>query len=224
MNVFTWLYLAALFSFNSTASLITHYDYTLDTATKIVSSKDIHWLRWDKTQGMSVNEALDSNQGWAIANEQQMAGLYNVFFDYKIWTIGDNGGASGQDYTDSITDQLRFIELFGYTNYLPIGDYNGDIYTDAFYQTHALYKSETVEVGAYREAIVNDAFYGTFNMGGQLESYGVGASSELSLPQMDGDINYPWTGIALVKVIAVPEPETVMLFVFSLMILYRRVT
>jgi hypothetical protein len=224
MKVFTWLYLVTLFSFNSTASSITQYDYTLDTATNIVTSKEIRWLRWDQTQGMSVNEALDNNQGWTIANEQQMADLYNAFFDYKIWTIGDNGGASGQNYTDDITDQLRFIELFGYTSYLPIGDNNGDIYTDAFYQSHALYKSETVEVGAYREAIVNDAFYGTFNMGGQLESYGVGASSELTLPQIDGDTNLPWRGVALVKVITVPEPDAVMLFLFSLIILFRRVT
>jgi hypothetical protein len=213
-----YISLLLFISFTSNASLITHNGYTLNTETNIVSSSDIEWLQWDETQGQSIDDALATHDGWALASNEQMAILFNDFFPYQYWSAGDNGGANSLPYTDQVTPQLDFISLFGFTEYVPIGVNGNDVYSDAFYSIKAAYGSN--EQGLYREAIVNDAFAGTFYMGGNMESYGVGASAELTLAQITSDHAFFQQGVALVRSTSVPEPSSLVLMLFGWFLIY----
>ena len=207
--------LIGIASFYSNASLIAHGNYTLDTDTNIVSTEGIEWLQWNETSGLSIDEALNSYSGWSLASNEQMANLFNDFFPYQVWNAGDNGGAYGLPYTDQITSQLNFINLFGYIEYIPLGQNGNDFYTDEFYSIKASYGSDNN--GLYREAIVNDAFAGKFDMGGILESYGVGASSELTLAQISSNVGFYQRGVALVRTTPVPEPSSLLLMLLGVL-------
>lgn len=63
------------------AALITYNDYTLDEATNIVTGGGLEWLQWDETRGQSINSALTkyASQGWGVASNVHMAGLFNAF-------------------------------------------------------------------------------------------------------------------------------------------------
>ena len=201
--------------FYSNASIITYGSYTLSTDSNIVSSKGIEWLQWDETAGLSIDEALNNYNGWSLASNEQMAMLFNDFFSYQVWNVGDNGGAVSLPYTEQITSQLNFLNLFGYIEYIPLGQNGNDLYTDAFYSVKAAYGSDNN--GLYREAIVNDAFAGAFDMGDVLESYGVGASSELTLAQIASNVGFSQRGVAIVRTASVPEPSSLLFMIMGVL-------
>jgi hypothetical protein len=61
---------------------ITHYGYTLNPSTNIVTHTDgTEWLKWDQTLNESIDSALSiyASQGWMLASNTQMAGLFADF-------------------------------------------------------------------------------------------------------------------------------------------------
>jgi hypothetical protein len=80
------------------AGPITHNGYTLDEGTHIVSGGGLEWLQWDQTLGRSVDDVITDPlfAGWRLANNNEMASLFNAF------TLG----ATPWD-TDPTTEQIQ---------------------------------------------------------------------------------------------------------------------
>ena len=146
--------------------------FVLDEGTNIVMDRStgIEWLQWTETTGMSIYEALNLYQddGWRVASEGQMAGLYRRFFPHVTWdddpnTYQTNLGATAPEgvdlwfHHDGIDPSLAFGELFGQVDHLSL---NGGIYVNnqelenvsGRYYTEAIYGAELNADGYYNWA------------------------------------------------------------------------
>lgn len=115
--VFLFLLISPSSSF---AALISHYGYTLDTETNIISNGKLEWLRWDQNKNISWDTSKNSSlySSWDIANNSQVKGLFDDFFSnpYREW---DADPATEQrfrlPYEETYNDrQNAFLDLFGF--------------------------------------------------------------------------------------------------------------
>ena len=112
------------FSLSANATLISHYGYTLDTNTDIVSDGQLEWLRWDVTRDSydTVNNVLAqyAPEGWRLASNTEMVQLIEDFdFQTGFTAIENVTLDTGLRPMNSVSElpYLSFFELFGITNF-----------------------------------------------------------------------------------------------------------
>ncbi len=126
MHIITFLILSILLflPMTSKADFISHNGFTLNTETNIVNGGGLEWIQWDETLGQSVNTALQnhSSDGWRLATNADMAGLFNAFFPSSLFgVVWDDDKTTNQIVetpwtADEDSVQNGFISLFGITN------------------------------------------------------------------------------------------------------------
>jgi len=226
------------------AGPITHNGYTLDEGTHIVSGGGLEWLQWDQTIGRSVNAVITDPlyAGWRLANNNEMASLFNAF------TLG----ATHWD-TDPTTEQIQktawdsseesifnnFMSLFSIT-------YDGSNRVDITYavddpahKTSAFYSegdltSQSYTTGGYIRvgiAGVRDdrTVIATTNRRATIGQKDAEASMYRTEPTPNDfqdalfSLNsQPSVGVALVRVSVVPEPSSFAIFLLGMIGLASR--
>jgi hypothetical protein len=209
----------------SNAGLIT--DYTLDAPSNIVTNSDsgLEWLQWTETVGKSIDwfntdaeaQAL-RDAGWGLASNIQMAGLFNDFgFGGVVWDDDENTGQFVRTGTDgnielSTDIDLIFISLFGDT-YAESGDKHGVVENPLQY-AKALFGNDADNDTKYNLAIVRDDYAVIRERSGILGQINGNAELHADGPRYNSYSSY--YGLALVKVVDVPEPESIALMLLGL--------
>jgi hypothetical protein len=202
--------------------------------THIVSGGGLEWLQWDQTLGRSVDAVLTDPlfAGWRLANNNEMASLFNAF------TLG----VTPWD-TDPTTEQIQktawdsseassfnnFLSLFSLTyNSTTDGKLNRSIEDPlhgalAWYGNGSPFGDPLDPVTGVARALVNDDFTNlpVHKLPGKKE-----AGAELGRDQPSGlhtaDVTYSSgsehssIGVALVRVSAVPGQPTFAIFLLGM--------
>lgn len=147
------------------AAMISYNGYSKADHTNIVRGDGLQWLRWDVTRGMSIQAALAAYQheGWQLASNQQMAGLFNAFqFGKTDWTDAADQtqiGYTGWSFGEQSVHQL-FISMFGLTASASCtqSGQTGNCYadTDRFEMAGALFGNDANQNGWYNLSSVAD--------------------------------------------------------------------
>lgn len=105
-----------LASFNCCAAVIQYEGFSREDSSSIVIGDGLEWLKWDVTKGLSISAAISTyaKDGWLLANNQQMASLFNSFgFGGQKWS----GNISGMQET-YVDHQAGDFGAFWYFNAL----------------------------------------------------------------------------------------------------------
>ena len=199
-----------LCSYNTNASVITYNNYSLDTDTNIVSSyRDIEWLRWSETLGMSIREALNihGSEGWRLASNEEMARLLTDFFSGTYWNPDEETWSYNyfDNYTWGKPEVLGFYSLYG-------GSYN-ERYDQ--YKSSAKFGSDDDGDGFFR----NVSTWSGSGVTGQQVAMGGDIHDYTYEPYVTLDTT-SWGGVALVR--DVPSPATLMILLTGLTMLRIR--
>jgi len=204
----------AVVSFNVNAEIISYYGYTHDTNTEIVTGGGLEWIRWDITRNYdnTINEviALYAAEGWRLASNVEMVQLMENFnFSTGLTAIEEIDVETPLEYLegDSYLPYLRFFELFGITNY--------DAYTyDSVDASQAVYGSDDDNDNYIKHAAVSIHQIGEeYGLAGGGGDYGnvILSSDGFCLDCEYHGSDYA-SGVALVRISAVPVPAAVWLF------------
>ncbi|RVU40272.1 hypothetical protein EOE67_06665 [Rheinheimera riviphila] len=205
-----------LASVSTPAAVIEYKGYSRDSSSNIVTGGGLEWLKWDVTQGMSINEALAAHKGWSLASNLQMASLFNAFqFGASNWHDKENMiQYSDIDWSqDELGDTNAFIDLFGFTSgpwkvCMTPADKNCDIKEDARFYTAAHYGIDNNANGYYNHAYIEDdssSRYSSMFDVEQIDGFAL-LMSDLFL-NVDRDDRSLSFGIALVRIHhATPSP------------------
>jgi hypothetical protein len=211
------------------AALITYNDYTLDTGTNIVSGGGLEWLQWDVTRGQSIGDALTTyaSQGWGIASNTHMAGLFNAF-GFGASTPWDNNENTSQIQAtpwnagdDINSDPIeQFLALFG-ISFLYGGDPSYS--DDHFDMTGAHFGLDSDADGKTNIALLNTDYILAVDAGLERDGHARLLSDTANL-NMFGPLDY--YGVALVRTIApvndVPAPSSYLLLALGIVGLAMR--
>jgi hypothetical protein len=199
---------------------ITHYGYTLNQSTNIVTHTDgTEWLKWDQTLDKSIDSALSiyASQGWMLASNTQMAGLF-ADFGFANGTDEETTYFSGSPYVGGTDVEPHdfFIQLFGTTSYTEGPNYGTG--NDAYQAAKSLFGADLDKDGRFNIAFVMSD--GTHINDGQMQ-HGAHLMDQfwntLSSTSRDD------VGIALVRVAEVDEPGSFAIFTLGLICLgFRR--
>jgi hypothetical protein len=117
------LFLAAT---TTNASTISHYGYSLNPASNIVTSADgsLEWLQWTQTQNMRAADvtAFAAGTEWQLASSAQITDLYEDFFPFSgTWDAEVNFYINNANLPMNELQQRahNFGDLFGIT-YSPV--------------------------------------------------------------------------------------------------------
>lgn len=107
-----------LASLTTQAALVEYNGYSREESSTVVTGKGLEWLKWDVTKGMSIQSALVaySADGWTLASNAQMAGLFNDFqFGKNDWSdVESERQFSGEASVNSATNvATSFFQIFG---------------------------------------------------------------------------------------------------------------
>jgi hypothetical protein len=107
-----------LASVSAPAAVIEYKGYSRDSSSNIVTGGGLEWLKWDVTKGMSIQSALAaySADGWTLASNSHMAGLFNDFqFGKNDWSdLESESQFSGFVSVNSATNvATSFFQVFG---------------------------------------------------------------------------------------------------------------
>jgi hypothetical protein len=197
------------------AALITHNNYTLNTDTNIVSHTDgTEWLQWDVTLNTSIDSALSSyaSQGWMLASNTQMAGLFTDF-GWGSSLVDDDNTVSNMAYSHGTEESAsdKFIQLFGMT-------WSG---SNQALVSDAIFGNDPDQDGFIKLAHIGSDRCLRFNRDGSCSNF----RDDFARYESDF-IRYDEVrssaGIALVRVAVVPEPSASLIFVLGLMGLASR--
>jgi hypothetical protein len=203
------------------AALISYNNYSLNTDTNIVTNNGAEWLQWDVTIGESISSALVeyASEGWMLASNSQMAGLFTDFGwgssvqdDVNILTRGTFSASTDESPMD------KFIELFGSTRV-------DDPRLCREYGAGGLACSHSTSI--YGSDLDNDGLYKIANIYSDYvycRNYCWNTEDSADIGRDYVNISYfsSGAGIALVRVVEVPAPSTVLIFALGLMGLAAR--
>ena len=194
-----------LFLSSGNASIIEHNGYSLDTSTNIVSNGNLEWLRWDKTAGLSIDDAnsLYASSGWRLASNQDMSGLFSSFFSGKAWDDDENTGQGFRYPWDVAEDSaaINLIELFGSTLDAAGASWGGDP-NDMRNRTVVLFGSDLDADNLYNWLLIQDDFT-------EIDGSYVDGDARLQEDSRSASYKESTIGVALVRV--VPEPSVLLL-------------
>jgi len=179
------------------AGLIT--DYVLDNTTNTVfdNRSGLEWLRWDQTDGMTIQQALSDYKagGWQLASNAQAAYLFNTFdLSYGTFTWSEEESleslfnSSSNGLIEATDDrELMLVNLFGIT----FEEYNMGIDPpDGMQYSAAFFGSDVDQDGNYNRMWVMD-------------DYGVNQSkkgrAQFDIDEYDLSSRGRTTGVALVR-------------------------
>lgn len=197
---------------SANAAVVSHYGYSLDTDTNIVTGGGLEWMQWDETIGMSINSALAAHgtEGWRLASNVEMASLFNAFDFGLVFDSDENTyqsiftgwHVSGSQVTN------HFVEIFGDTNadsgFLGVGA------TEPRVWSYAMFGLDIDIDSQYNLAKVGDDWNRPFN---EYQNEGYAA---LIPDIMIATQSTPEWGIALVRTSDVPLPAAAYLFLVAL--------
>ncbi|WDE03629.1 PEP-CTERM sorting domain-containing protein [Thalassomonas viridans] len=192
-------------------------DWSVDRSSNIVSYhgsdsnlSSLEWLRWDATDGMSINEAVDlyGADGWQVATSLETSYMLNDLF------LTGQFNAEYEHIVTSNSLARSFGNLFGYT-------YSAD-YENDFYASYALHLyTDGTSVSTSRAS----------------DEYQIDANGSLRVAEVHAggttfgftrDTKFDFYGIAMVRstgqpATEVPEPSTLAIFALTLTALgFRR--
>lgn len=185
----------------------------------LVEAAGLEWLRWDITNGMSIDQALDIFGGWRLASNNEMNELFNESnitngYDY-VFDGGENDFQVFEDLTARSTP-FEFFKSLGLTSYYCPDDTQDD--RDNILQggcdsyVSALYGADLDGDGLYNRASFLYNSQGIYSA-----TYGILSSdsfeSSTNLDLIDWR-NYA-SGVALVRDISVtpvPVPASLGMF------------
>lgn len=233
--------LALLAFSNSSFSMSVDFEYPsldVDGVSPIVEFVGLEWLRWDITNGLSINEATDlyGAQGWRVASNAEIANLVNtrIATSSNTMPIGmtDNESDSLYSYEDATHSGFStFIDL-GVTTEFEVTDEDSFSYGRDFLHSTALYGSD-----ADGDNLYNLIDFSITNVAPSVFQPFAVSWSELSVSSDSYDRNEPVftdvyyerdtfysysAGVALVRDISVtpvPIPSSLVLFSSALMML-----
>lgn len=217
-------------SLSTQATLIEYKDYSRDSQSQIVRGKSLEWLKWDQTNGLSVNQALAryAEQGWRLASHQQMADLMSDFVfgktDWLAFPVNDRQSASTPFTVGFNGPSDYFVQLFGNTNlnYNFCLSENRNCYVDGNYAffTLAFYGDITDSKALFSRVSVATDYQVDYGR----HKFFYAQTSLLQLPLMTADTMT--SGVALVRTtqpsIAVSSPSTAVLLLLAVMGLFGR--
>lgn len=189
--------------------------YSHDTNTDIVVGNGLQWLQWDRTIGMTWNDAnaiLDTIEGggWAIATNVQMASLFNSF-DFGITFDSDENtrqeANTGFELGSEVGDDLAFLNMFGDTGLTTIDCF--ECAEGGFHVSAALFGQDIDGDGLINRAFVYDDYYEYWT------GYPVPGKASIDYDFQPKDYQIEYAGVALVRA-AVPEPSTIALMAIGL--------
>lgn len=207
-------------SFSASATLITYSSYSYDDNTNIVTGNGLEWLRWDETDGISINTALSLYSGWRLATNEEMAELFNafVFGAAFVWDSDENTQQSQSNndgfFEEPDDPELVFISMFGNT-------YEECPWTSVInpcVSANALFGTDPDNDGLYNVAQVADDYWYTGD--GYVSNGHAILRSDYSFPNTTADLRNVVLGVALVR--AVPEPQALLWFALGLWLLAGR--
>jgi hypothetical protein len=191
------------------AATITYNNYTLNPSTNIVTHIDgTEWLQWDQTLDESIDSALSiyASQGWMLASNTQMAGL---FADFGFANGTDEGSTynASSPYVGGTDVQPHdfFIQLFGTTGSFvgTAGSWGFGIGINAKIYTDAMFGSDLDNDGYFNHAMIHSDYtefpYGFLGPASIITT----DSSTLTSSHYQTD-----RGVALVRVSEVDEPAS----------------
>lgn len=96
---------SVLFPHVALSTPISFAGYTADTNSAVIYGNELDWLRWDKTIGMTIEQALQhtSAGGWRVAT---MLEVKNLMISFGLFTPKSNSTFEEHD---------AFISMFGVT-------------------------------------------------------------------------------------------------------------
>ena len=212
IRLFLFSAIISLASFTAKAGPM-YAGYELNESTNIVSGGGLEWLQWDVTDGMSINNSLSTYgaDGWVLADNTQMASLFQSFFgdsDQGPWDADENTPQSYRpvwNVEEDFNAAKAFNNLFGCT--LCEDDNTFDLPNDQYIFSGAWFGAQTPDDGLYNYAFVHDDF--TFSNNQQIDT-NIGIWHD-NFSYNDGTyISSPY-GVALVRQASVPEPTTLAL-------------
>ncbi len=205
--------ICALAAHTSWASIISYNGYTHDTNTDVVTGGGLEWLQWDLTIATDVLDALAAYEssylggGWRLANNTEMAALFNAFdfgigstehgswgTDDDVWYISET--PSDGDLELETDPEIVFSTMFGTTWKLDEGLGN------PFVQTGAVYGDLLDTYGFLNVAYVADDW--THGNGDEAANRAELAGNQANLNGIQWD-----AGVALVRGLDEPESDTV---------------
>ncbi len=153
------------YSLTAHASLIEYNGYSRNTNDNVVISGGLEWLMWTQTNGMSINQALAtySSEGWMLASNTQMAGLFNNFGLGNIrWKfLEEQHEYSSSDWTLSESQPEDYFHmLFGSTYINPsictsVFQDQCALSSDNYQRSAAVFGSDSDRNGWYMSAFVH---------------------------------------------------------------------
>jgi len=205
------------------AGLITHNGYTLNEETNIVSKGRLEWLQWDVTLNTSVDDALETHNGWRLATILEVDALFESIFFPHIFDIYPHTLTipyGGNDLAFS-----NFLELFGYGEMLPDVSNEGEnpyqrTFTNKVYRISALFHPPT-EVSSHLLGVARVMDSGAYDYEGCFFGTCSSGTQEIDAEALYGqsanrfDYIHYYTGVALVR--DIPEPSTITLFTLAIM-------
>lgn len=184
--------------------------YSHDTNTDIVVGNGLEWLQWDRTVGLSWNDAnailgTIEGGGWAIATNVQMASLFNSF-DFGMTFDSDENTSeeanTGFELGSEVGDDLAFLNMFGDTGLTTIDCL--ECGEGGFHVSAALFGQDVDEDGLINRAFVYDDYYEYWS------GYPVPGKASIDYDSLPKGYQLEYAGIALVRA-AVPAPSTIAL-------------
>lgn len=210
-------------SFATQAALIHHNGFERNSSSNIVKGGGLEWLKWDVTANRSINQALAlyAPDGWRLASNTEMEGLYKSFsFEKSDWNNSEEPAQrSITPWTQTeLSSHNQFVELFGATYSGPACNtsniHHCYLSTDLFRYTQALFGSDGDKDALYKRAYIADDFtYSSRSNNLFVVAYGWNEAViyEDSWNEFDVDQH---TGVALVR--SVNTPATLALLVIGL--------
>lgn len=200
--------LTALAVSSANAAIISYGGYSHDGTTDIVTGGGLEWLQWDRTVGMSIDDATGvlntiEGGGWSIAGNTEMASLFNAFdFGLTFDTLENTyqNASTGVELEVEVGTDLLFISMFGDTVIAAGSQF--DYGEGGFQASSAIFGEDADGDGLRNKAWVFDDYT---KENGEVTAGAAGITQDF----VSGGGYAPPSGIALVRPsqVVVPEPS-----------------
>ncbi len=202
------------------ATVISHNGYSWDDTTDIVTGGGLEWLRWDVTEGQSINTALAnfSGAGWTLAQNTEVKTLFDAFFPANTYgTAWDADEFTFQQIlvdwnsSEGSTDFSKFVAVFGDTYHAFLDRTNSsNIGTpqDPYINSSAVFGEDSDNDNKVNLALAQDD-YSTLSDTSEHKAI-------ITTDTYSNNLVLNGSGVVLVRVASVPEPTTLALLSLGL--------
>lgn len=216
--------LPIMLSWSASASLIAFNGYTHDTNTDIVKGQGLEWLQWDRTVGISASDAQslkDSIEGggWRIADNTDISNLFNAFGlggrnDWDSNPLTGQTATNLYNSTELLADpEFVFTLMFGTTRFgISTDPEPSQVSGVRFNQTFNL-SSDT-----WLHNVADSVDDYSRNIGISVSDFDGYSRISSHIEEFTGVVEN--TGVAYVRAIIVSEPNSMLIFLVGLGLLW----